>query len=148
MIFQKTVRYGLTLALMAVLLSSCGLRRKKYENRINKDTQQPDKVLYDTAIDDIEKSRFERARLTLQTLMNTYDTSEYMAKAKLALADSWFREGGSHGYAQAEAEYKDFILFYPQMEEAAEAQVKVCQMQYNQIEKADRTGEGLPDAVQ
>src|SRR5262249_39100443 len=73
-----------------------------------------------------------------QTLMNTYDTSEYMAKAKLAIADSWYREGGSHGYAQAEAEYKDFILFYPQMEEAAEAQVKVCQMQYNQIEKADR----------
>ena len=45
--------------------------------------------------------------------MNTYDTSEYLAKAKLAIADSWFREGGSHGLAQAEAEYKDFILFYP-----------------------------------
>ena len=45
--------------------------------------------------------------------MNTYDTSEYLAKAKLAIADSWFREGGCHGLAQAEAEYKDFILFYP-----------------------------------
>ena len=138
MMFERTVRYGVTLVLMAVLLSSCGLRRKKYDNRITKDTQQPDKVLFDAAIDDIEKSRYERARLTLQTLMNTYDTSEYMAKAKLALADSWFREGGSHGFAQAEAEYKDFILFYPQMEEAAEAQVKICNMQYNQIEKADR----------
>src|SRR5206468_4586016 len=31
-----------------------------------------------------------------------------------------------------------FILFYPMMEEAAEAQVKICTMQYNQIEKADR----------
>jgi outer membrane protein assembly factor BamD len=138
MTFQKTLRYGVTLALMAVLLSSCGLRRKKYENRITKDTQQPDKVLYDAAIDDIERSRYERARLTLQTLMNTYDTSEYMAKAKLAIADSWFREGGAHGFAQAEAEYKDFILFYPTMEEAAEAQVKICTMQYNQLEKADR----------
>ena len=123
---------------MAVLLSSCGLHRKKYENRITKDTQQPDKVLFDAAIEDIERSRYERARLTLQTLMNTYDTSEYMAKAKLAIADSWFREGGAHGFAQAEAEYKDFILFYPTMEEAAEAQVKICTMQYNQIEKADR----------
>src|SRR6202008_4308414 len=83
-------------------------------------------------------SRFQRARLTLQTLMNTYDTSEYMAKAKLALADSWYREGGADGYAQAEADYKDFILFYPNMEEAAEAQIKICNMQYKQLEKADR----------
>src|SRR5687767_12152764 len=133
---RNFLRYGMMVFLMAALLTSCG--RKKYDNRITKDTQQPDKVLFDAAIDDIEKSRYERARLTLQTLMNTYDTSEYMAKAKLAIADSWFREGGSHGFAQAEAEYKDFILFYPQMEEAAEAQVKICTMQYNQLEKADR----------
>ena len=78
------------------------------------------------------------ARLTLQTLMNTYDTSEYLAKAKLAYADSWFREGGTHGLAQAEAEYKDFILFYPTLEESAEAQEKVCMIHYRQMEKADR----------
>ena len=70
--------------------------------------------------------------------MNTYDTSEYLAKAKLAYADSWFREGGSHGLAQAEAEYKDFILFYPTLEESAEAQEKVCMIHYRQMEKADR----------
>jgi outer membrane protein assembly factor BamD len=123
---------------LAVLLSGCGLRRHKYDNPITKDTQQPDKVLFDTAIDDIEHSRFERARLTLQTLMNTYDTSEYLAKAKLAVADSWYREGGGHGLAQAEAEYKDFILFYPSMEESAEAQSRVCDIHYKQMEKADR----------
>ncbi len=123
---------------VVLLLSGCGLRRHKYDNPIAKDTQQPDKVLYDTAINDIEHSRFERARLTLQTLMNTYETSEYLAKAKLAVADSWFREGGGHALAQAEAEYKDFILFYPTMEEAAEAQEKICKMQYDQMDKADR----------
>jgi outer membrane protein assembly factor BamD len=121
-----------------VLLSSCGFKRKKYENPIANDTQQPDKVLFDKAIGDLERGRYEVARLTLQTLMNTYDTSEYLAKAKLAYADSWFREGGSHGLAQAEAEYKDFILFYPTLEESAEAQEKVCMIHYRQMEKADR----------
>lgn len=124
--------------LIAALLTSCGLRRKKYENPITKDTQQPDKVLFDRAINDIERSRYEVARLTLQTLINTYDTSEYLAKAKLAIADSWYREGGAHGLAQAEAEYKDFILFYPTMEESAEAQEKVCTIHFKQMEKADR----------
>src|SRR3954468_12792329 len=123
---------------VAVLLGGCGLRRKKYNNPITKDTQQPDKVLFDKAINDIEHSRFEIARLLLQNLINTYDKSEYLAKAKLATADAWFREGGSHGLAQAEAEYKDFILFYPAMEEAAEAQEKVCDIHYKQMDKADR----------
>ncbi len=128
----------LILVLVAIVISGCGFRRKKYENPISKDTEQPDKVLFDKAIKDIEKGRYEVARLTLNTLMNTYDTSEFMAKAKLAIADSWMREGGSHALAQAEAEFKDFILFYPTLEESAEAQEKVCGIHLRQMEKPDR----------
>src|SRR5436305_7344592 len=135
---RNAIRYISVVSLLAVLLTSCGIRRKKYANPITKDTQQPDKVLFDKAINDIEHNRFEVARLLLQNLINTYDTSEYLAKAKLAIADAWFREGGSHGLAQAEAEYKDFILFYPNMEEAAEAQERVCDIHYKQMEKPDR----------
>jgi outer membrane protein assembly factor BamD len=124
--------------LMAGIITSCGFHRKKYDNPISKDTQQPDKVLFDRAINDIEHGRYEVARITLNTLINTYDQSEFMAKAKLAVADSWFREGGSAGLAQAEAEYKDFILFYPTMEEAAESQQKICMIHYKQMDKTDR----------
>lgn len=124
--------------LVAALALAGGCRGKKYENPITQDTQQPDKILFDKAIKDIEKGRYEVARLTLNTLMNTYDTSEYLAKAKLAIADSWMREGGSHALAQAEAEYKDFILFYPTLEESAEAQMKICDIHYRQMEKPDR----------
>src|SRR5947209_15096618 len=122
--------------MLCIVVSGC--RKKKYENPITKDTQQPDKVLFDKAVADIERGRYEIARITLNTLINTYDTSEFLAKAKLAIADNWYREGGTHAWAQAEAEYKDFILFYPTMEEAAESQEKVCDIHYKQMEKADR----------
>jgi len=131
-------RYIFLVTLLAGLLSSCGFKRHKYDDPITKDTKQPDKVLYDRAINDIEHGRFEIARITLNTLINTYDQSEFMAKSKLAIADSWFREGGASGLAQAEAEYKDFILFYPTMEEAAESQQKICMIHYRQMEKSDR----------
>jgi outer membrane protein assembly factor BamD len=131
-------RYTWVVAILAALAFFSGCRKKAYENPITKNTQQPDKVLFDSAMNSVEHGRYERARLTLQTLMNTYDNSEFLAKAKLLYADSWFREGGSHGLAQAEAEYKDFILFYPSMEEAAEAQEKICKMQYQQMDKSDR----------
>src|SRR5437764_12894930 len=127
---------ALVVALSVGLLSSCS--HKKYETPITKNTQQPDKVLFDQAVKDIEHGRYEVARISLNTLMNTYESSEYLAKAKLAIADSWFREGGANGMAQAEAEYKDFILVYPSMEEAAEAQNRVCQIHYRQMEKSDR----------
>lgn len=133
----RTILKYTALLAMALTLSSC-FRRVKYENPITADTQQPDKILFDKAVKDIERGRFEIARITLNTLINTYDTSEYLAKAKLAIADSWYREGGSHGLAQAEAEYKDFILFYPTMEEAAESQKRICDIHYRQMEKPDR----------
>jgi outer membrane protein assembly factor BamD len=40
--------------------------------------------------------------------------------------------------AQAEAEYKDFQLFYPDMEESAQAQSRVCDIHYKQMDKSDR----------
>lgn len=122
----------------AGLLTSCGFRAKKYDDPITKDTKQPDKVLFDKAVNDIEHGRYEIARITLNTLINTYDQSEFLAKAKLAIADSWYREGGGANLAQAEAEYKDFILFYPTMEEAAESQQKICMIHYKQMDKVDR----------
>jgi outer membrane protein assembly factor BamD len=39
----------------------------------------------------------------------------------LAIADSWYREGGTRGLAQAEAECKDLIKFYPDGPEASKA---------------------------
>src|SRR5579862_5743207 len=136
-------RYQISVVLTGVLafflLSGFGFfHRKKYDTPITKETLQPDKVLFDKAIKNIEHGDYESARLTLNTLINTYDTSEYLAKAKLAIADSWFREGGVHGMAEAEAEYKDFILFYPNMEEAAQSQFKICNIHFKQMDKADR----------
>jgi len=140
---MHVLKSSLNLKLAALLaaslaVSSCAFKHKKYENPITAQTQQPDKILYDKGIHDLEKGRYEIARITLNTLMNTYESSEYMAKAKLAVADAWYREGGARGRAQAEADYKDFILFYPTMPEAAESQDKLCKIHYQQMDKPDR----------
>lgn len=122
----------------ALLLGAIGCGRSPYDNPIANNSQQPDKILFDKAVENIERHRYELARITLQTLINTYPDSEYIAKAKLAIADSWYREGTSTGLAQAEAEYKDFITFFPNMEEAAESQLRICEIHYNQLQKPDR----------
>jgi outer membrane protein assembly factor BamD len=86
----------------------------------------------------MKKGRYDVARLDLQTMLNTYPDSEYRMRAKLAVGDTWFKEGGAAALTQAEAEYKDFITFFPDAPEAAEAQMKVGDIYYEQMEKPDR----------
>jgi outer membrane protein assembly factor BamD len=126
------------LFLVFALAALVGCGKTPYDNPIGNNSAQPDKVLFDKAITDIEKHKYDVGRLTLNTLINTYPDSEYLAKAKLAIADSWYREGSRHALAQAEAEYKDFITFFPTMEEAAESQMKVCDIHFEQMVKPDR----------
>jgi len=99
---------------------------------------QPDLELYNKAMTAMKKGRYDVARLDLQTLLNTYPDSEYRMRAKLSVGDTWFKEGGSAALTQAEAEYKDFITFFPNAPEAAEAQMKVADIYYQQMEKPDR----------
>ena len=119
--------------------SSKKSKKNKNPNPIaNVDSKQPDKVLFDRAEEAIKHSKYDIARLSLQTLINTYPDSEYVARAKLAIGDSWYDEGGAAAYAQAESEYKDFITFFPNMPEAAEAQMKIANIHFREMEKADR----------
>ncbi len=99
---------------------------------------QPDKILYDRSLNDYQHGRYTEARLSLQTLINSYPDSEYLAKAKLAVADSYYKEGGVEGLTQAVAEYKDFGTFFPFLPEAAYAQMQVGMAHYRMMEKADR----------
>jgi outer membrane protein assembly factor BamD len=59
-------------------------------------------VLFDKAMEAMKHNRFDVARMTLQTLINTYPDSEFIARAKLAVGDSWYAEGGTASLAQAE----------------------------------------------
>jgi outer membrane protein assembly factor BamD len=123
---------------MLLLLTVACTNKKSVNPLANVGSKQPDKVLFDKAMEAMRHNRFDVARLTLQTLINTYPDSEFIARAKLAVGDSWYAEGGTAALAQAEQEYRDFQIFFPNMPEAAEAQLKIANIHYQQMEKADR----------
>src|SRR5947209_20000704 len=93
---------------MLLLITAACTNKKSVNPLANVGSKQPDKVLFDRSMDAMKHNRFDVARMTLQTLINTYPDSEYIARAKLAVADSWYAEGGSTAMQQAEIEYKDF----------------------------------------
>ena len=115
------------------------LRKEKKDNPLaGIDAKLPDKQLYDKALLALKKGHYDVARLDLQTLLNTYPDTQYQMRAKLAIADTWYREGGSAALAQAESEYKDFITFFPNVPEAAEAQMRVGDIYFKQMDRPDR----------
>jgi outer membrane protein assembly factor BamD len=130
------------------------LKKKKKQGDLssnplaNVQSKQPDKELFDKAMVALKKGKYDVARLDLQTLLNTYPETEYAMRAKLAIGDTWYKEGGSAALTQAEAEYKDFITFFPNTPEAAEAQMKVGDIYFQQMEKPDRDPTNVVHAEQ
>ena len=111
---------------------------KKIEPLAGQDSKLPDKQLYDKAQAAVKKGHYDVARLDLQTLLNTYPDSQYQMRAKLAIADSWYKEGGTAALTQAESEYADFRVFFPNAPEAAEAQMRIGDIYFRQMDKPDR----------
>ena len=112
--------FGLMLA--GLLLSSCGQKSAGLQEA----AMAPDTNLFENGMKFLEKNQFIKARLSFQTLINTYPDSEHTPASFLAIADSYYHEGGTTNLLQAEAQYKDFIIFYPTHEIADDAQMKIA----------------------
>ena len=133
------IRVLFVLMLLPLTVSGCFFGGSKRAEVVTPTGEaEPDKILYEKSLKDLEKGRYDVARLTLQALLNTYPDSDYKEKAKLVIADSFFKQGGTSGLIQAEAEYKDFRTFFPTSEDADDAQMRIALTHYNQMEKPDR----------
>src|SRR5437870_11771845 len=128
-------KYSLVFQLILHLLSC---RKKVVTNAPTSNLAEPDRVLFKRAMHDLERNEFIVSRLNLQTLINTYPDSEFLPQAKYALAESFYRENSSSSLNQAEAEFKDYITFFPVSDLADDAQLKIALTHVRRIEKSDR----------
>jgi outer membrane protein assembly factor BamD len=123
-------------AFVATLLTGCFGKKKVAP--VAGTSVEPDKVLYAKATNDIKHGHYSVGRLALQTLINTYPDSEFLAKAKLEIAQSYYKEGGTAGLKQSIVECKDFITFFPFLDESADCQLQIAMAHFRQMEKPDR----------
>jgi len=116
---QRTIALGV----MAFLLLSIspGLADAQQSAR-KASTNRTDTMLFEQAQKALSKSNFAEARTLLTNLIDTYPDSGYVPRAKLSIADSWYSE---HEFKQAEAEYRDFVTFFPNRPEVAAAQQRI-----------------------
>lgn len=100
-----------------------------------------DRELFQDALKEMKKKRYEQGRLLINTMITTYADSPLLPMAKLTIADSYYREGGVSNLIQAEAEYKDWLQFFPNHELAPQVMLKMAEIHMRQVQTPDREKE-------
>ncbi|HQU91288.1 MAG TPA: outer membrane protein assembly factor BamD [Pyrinomonadaceae bacterium] len=109
----------------------------EYDELIGSVSPGRDRELFIVATREVRKKRFDVGRLLFQTIITTYPDSPYLPMAKLAVADSFFLEGGTSSLIQAIAAYQDWLTFFPTHALADRVVLKIGEAEMRQI--------GLPD---
>jgi len=109
--------------------------------KLQRSVAPPDKTLFETGTQYLQRGQFIKSRLVFQNLINTYPDSEMAPEAVFAMADSYYEEGGLENWLQAEDEYNSFIIFYPASPKAPDAQMKIIALNERMIRSPDRDQE-------
>ncbi len=98
-------------AVSVLALAGCG-PKDKVKNE-NSPVEGRDKDLYEQAKKKAEKGRYDEARLLYNVVITTYPDSAFLPLARLAIADTFYLEGGTSNLQQAIGGYKEFAQFFP-----------------------------------
>lgn len=109
----------------------------EYEVLIGEVQPGRDRELFVVATKEVRKNNYEVGRLLFQTIITTYPESPYLPMAKLAVADSFYLEGGSSSLIQAAAGYQEWLTFFPTHPLADRVLLKIAESEMRRI--------GLPD---
>jgi outer membrane protein assembly factor BamD len=114
-----------------------GADNDKYKTLTETTAPGRDRELFQEAAIQVRKGNHETGRLLFTTIITTYPDSQFLPLAKLAIADSFYLEGGTSQLIQAASGYQDWLTFFPTDPLADAAMLKVAEAEMRQM--------GLPD---
>ena len=115
-----------------------GKKNNKYEELTGSVAPGRDRTLFLEATKEVRKGNHEVGRLLFTTIITTYPDSAYLPMAKLAIADSFYLEGGTSSLIQAGQAYQDWLTYFPTDPLADAAMLKVAETEMRQMGLATR----------
>jgi outer membrane protein assembly factor BamD len=94
-----------------------------------------DDYLRNTAEEEIENKKYDKARHNLEELEKLYPDSPHIADVRLTYADTYFKEDQ---YVDAIVQYQRFLDFHPRNKLADQAQYRMAMSYLNQIPNYER----------
>jgi outer membrane protein assembly factor BamD len=97
-----------------------------------------DQVIWEAGQKAFERKQWDNARQHFRRIVDGFPNSEYGPVARLGLADSYFREGGTGNLVLAAGSYREFLTFYPSHARSDYAQFQVGESFFKQRNGPDR----------
>lgn len=130
---KKIAILVLPLVLGLTIVSGC----KKKQIEITPDIATSDEALYKLGEESIQKDK-EKGLLYLRQVIDSFPKSFYAQRAKLLIADTYFRKGDEGNMILAAAEYREFIRSYPYSPSAAYCQYQIGMTFFKKVLKPGR----------
>ena len=130
---SKTAAALLPFLVLVALAPGC----KKKTVELTPDLASSDEALYKLGEAEI-KGDMEKGILYLRQVIDSFPKSFYAQRAKILIADAYFRKGDESNMILAAAEYREFIRTYPYSPSAAYSQYQIAMTFYKKMLKPGR----------
>jgi len=135
---RRTSAAGLRAVLLPILvLVALAPACKERSVEITPDLSSSDEALYKLGEYEIKRD-MEKGVLYLRQVIDSFPKSFYAQRAKLLIADAYFRKGDETNMILAAAEYREFIRSYPYSPSAAYSQYQIAMTFYKKMLKPGR----------
>ena len=123
----------LALCISLLWISGCGGKNPSFDPK-----KISDEKLYEIGQQNMKDENWDKAREAFRTVFENFPKSDYRILAKLAYADTYYRQGSEPNLILAVQEYQDFISLFPFSPKAEYAQFQIGMCYYNTRERPDR----------
>jgi outer membrane protein assembly factor BamD len=121
--------------LSLLLLTACAGRK---EPDLASFSGRSDRIVWDAGQKALAKKDWLTAREHFRRVVDGFPNSEYAPQARMALGDTYLREGGTANLILAISEYRQFLTLYPSHPQSDYAQLQVAECFFKQKNGPDR----------
>ena len=121
---------------MALALAATGCGGKNVDLAVL--SSPNDRIVWEAGSKALEKHDWSSARQYFKRIVDAFPQSEHQPDARIAVADSYFEEGGTASFVLAIASYHEFLTLYPQHARSDYAQFRAAESYFKQRNSADR----------
>jgi outer membrane protein assembly factor BamD len=97
-----------------------------------------DRIVWEAGEKAFKKRDWASARQYFKRIVDAFPQSEHQPDARIAVADSYFEEGGTANYVLAASSYHEFLTLYPQHSRSDYAQFRAAESYFKQKNSPDR----------
>jgi outer membrane assembly lipoprotein YfiO len=127
-----------------LLLPACG----GHEIDLEALSSASDQIVWEAGQKALKKKDWDSARKYFRRLIDAFPQSEHQPDARIAVADSYYEQGGTANYVLAVSSYREFLTLYPQHPKSDYAQFRVGEAYFAQKNSPDRDQTATEQALE